>query len=789
MARREGGETPLPEVTPLSPRHFPGARRFVALLLVLAVLAPYHQLLTGVALPIPDDVTVSDLADGDFPVRVEIGRLIRAGELPLWTPRIWTGFPLQAGALEPLSLALFTILPPALALGWYLAIWLVAAALGTYALARQIGASRAGSFLAGFAFAWSGFLVCHLRHPGILATVALFPTALLCLERAAGAGLEGAAARALPLRRRLPWLAGFAAVFGLQLLAAFPQSAYNAALVYAALVAARCLWLLTTAAGHGSGIDKSSTVGFAAGALAAAAIGVLIGMAQLLPLWEFGTLSDRSGGGTFEWATKFNYWPRNALTFLLPYANGDGFEQMSRGQSVFWEDYGYVGLTTVLLALVAVASRWRRFVVAFWLATGLVAYGLVLGKTTPIYWLAYKIVPGLSTFRLPTRFLFIVELALVLLAALGLTAIEELLRRRVTRGPRRFAASGVALALVAGTGADLVYQNLRQNPLVAAERWLRPPASAAAILRNREWGRVYSPGNSLRHFEAYYEAEGGKGDLAPLVAHRELLQPNTNLLYGVESLGGYSGINTRWSVDLIGDHNRRGIVDDLHGFDQRQLIPDTGFFDLLEALSVRWLILPSPVPEGRLEHVASVGSAEVYRLPWAMPRARVVARARIVASAAEFKSLLLNKAIDLRQEAALHDPEAAASIAGLDPAGPESAPAGEARLVVDRATEVVIETTAPRGGFLLLADAWYPGWKATVDGRPAPIFRSNVAHRAVPLPAGNHRVVFSFRPVIAAVGWTLSAAGLAILLGVCAWLLPRKPAPGRGGALSRVPQG
>jgi hypothetical protein len=565
------------------------------------------------------------------------------------------------------------------------------------------------------------------------------------------------------------------------LLAGFPQSAYNAALVYAALVAARCLWLLAPAAGGpGWRAGAAPAAGLAAGALAAVLIGALVGMVQLLPLWELGTLSDRSGGGTFEWATAYNYWPRNALTFLLPYANGDISDLSYRGRSIFWEDYGYVGLATVLLAIVAAATRITRFAVAFWLAAGLVAYGLVLGSATPLFRIAFGIVPGLSTFRFPTRFLFIVELALALLGGLGLTALQGQLARRLHRGGLALVAPLVAAALSAGTAADLVYHNRRQNPLVDAGRWLARPGSAAAILATGESGRVYTPGHRQLHTEAFYRAGGWSGDLGPYLAHREVLQPNANLLHGVAALDGYAGIEPRWTVDLIGDHNRHGIIDQLHRIERGRLVAAPAFFDLLEALSVRWLILPSRVRNGRVEHFASVGNAELHRLPAALPRARVVDRARVIDSADQLRRLLLNGAIDLRREAVLHDPAAAGIVAELARAEPGSGAAGEARLVVDRATEVVVEAVAPRGGLLLLADTWYPGWEATVDGSPVPLLRANLAHRAVPLPPGSHRIEFAFRPAATRTGRAFSVAGLAVLLSAIA-LLTRRGIRDRGG--------
>jgi len=771
------------EQSPGPSRRFPAnllrTRWLAPLVMVLVVLAPYHRLLVGAAIPIPDDIFISDLADGDFPVRVEAGRLIRAGEPPLWTSGIWTGFPLQVGCTEPVSLLLFTALPPALALGWLIALCLLAAALGTYALARQFGASRLGSALAGFAFAWSGFIVCQLRHLGTLTIVALFPLALLFLDRAATGGLRDVvAARSFPLRRRLLWLAGFAAIFGLQLLAGFPQSAYNAALVYSALVTARCLWLMAPwARDVDPGPRASPAFGLSCGALAAVAIGILIGMVQLLPLRELGTLSDRAGGGTFAWATKYNYWPPNVLTFFIPYINGDISDLSYTGSSIFWEDYGYVGLFTVLLAFVAIGRRLKRFAVAFWTIAGLFAYGLVLGRATPLYGIAFSVLPGMSTFRFPTRFLFIVELALALLGGLGFTVLEEFLEHRRRRGAGRLFASLVAMIIVTTTAADLIYHNRRQNPLVDADRWLARPASAATILASHLSGRVYSPGHQRLHTVAFYLARGWSGDLGPYLAHREILQPNSNLLHGVAAVDGYAGIEPSWTVDLLGDHNRAGILSRLYRLEKERLVAAPAFFDLLEAISVRWVILPFRIPDGRMEHVASVGSAELYRLPGALPRARVVSRARVVGSTDQLLKLLANGEIDLRRELILHDPANLGLATGLDSSEGGSEAVGEARLVVDGAIKVVIDAVAPRGGWLLLSDTWYPGWKATVDGRPAPVLRANVAHRAVPLPPGDHRVVFSFRPASTARGFVLSAAGLVLLLGGVAGLFGKKSRP------------
>ncbi|OPZ13618.1 MAG: Bacterial membrane protein YfhO [candidate division BRC1 bacterium ADurb.BinA364] len=86
-----------------------------------------------------------------------------------------------------------------------------------------------------------------------------------------------------------------------------------------------------------------------------------------------------------------------------------------------------------------------------------------------------------------------------------------------------------------------------------------------------------------------------------------------------------------------------------------------------------------------------------------------------------------------------------------------------------RSSRVDIRAEAPAGGaFLLLRDAWAPGWTAQVDGRPAPLLRADGMFRAVPLDAGEREIVFRYRAPGLAAGLALAAAGLAGLAGLCA---------------------
>jgi hypothetical protein len=73
---------------------------------------------------------------------------------------------------------------------------------------------------------------------------------------------------------------------------------------------------------------------------------------------------------------------------------------------------------------------------------------------------------------------------------------------------------------------------------------------------------------------------------------------------------------------------------------------------------------------------------------------------------------------------------------------------------------VVVDTDAPATSLLLLNDVWHPWWRACVDTGKADILKANLLFRAVVVPAGKHRVTFTFHPFAGAFAalWPSSSA-------------------------------
>ena len=104
---------------------------------------------------------------------------------------------------------------------------------------------------------------------------------------------------------------------------------------------------------------------------------------------------------------------------------------------------------------------------------------------------------------------------------------------------------------------------------------------------------------------------------------------------------------------------------------------------------------------------------------------------------------------------------------------PAGGGSGEARVLAYRSEEVLIRASVSGGGgWLVLSDAFYPGWRATVGGKRVKIYRADYAFRAVPLSERTHLVHFVYNPLTYRLGRSISLATLrliGLLLGHSRW--------------------
>ncbi len=100
---------------------------------------------------------------------------------------------------------------------------------------------------------------------------------------------------------------------------------------------------------------------------------------------------------------------------------------------------------------------------------------------------------------------------------------------------------------------------------------------------------------------------------------------------------------------------------------------------------------------------------------------------------------------------------------------------GTATITEYTAQRVTLEVETKTPSLLVLTDSDYPGWTATVNGEETPIYATDIAFRSVFVPAGQHRVQFSYDPTSFRIGVVISLLGFLVLAGVvlgnpCLWM-------------------
>ena len=433
----------------------------------------------------------------NYPLRTAAWDALRAGSLPLWTPTVFSGYPLlsmsQLALAYPLTWG-YAILPGGYAEEVFvLAPFLLAPAF-TYAYARQIGRSRLAALLAGLAFAYGGVMVSPLTTGGMQTNALMWlPLVLVAAERARK-------------RRFVPCLVGASAAYSMSVLTGHGQSflyagllanAYGAFLSFSARDAKESLSTSSTSASASA--STSSTTARAPflrklQPLAVTACGTLcgacVGAFQILETLRAQRLSIRAALD-YEYFASGSFTARSALlTLVAPLYTDKGVDVTT-----------YLPPLALALAAFAVvrhfrAARGRDPRVAFWAAVAVVAVVLMLGGSTPLGRVIFR-VPVLNLFRYPSRHAFEWTLAVGVLAACGWDEARAAFDRAAQRrGARR---GGGVRATPARQKSDEIQQ-------VRDERRMRDPfialgCLAACVVAGLLWWRATGapPGPGLTH--------------------------------------------------------------------------------------------------------------------------------------------------------------------------------------------------------------------------------------------------------------------------------------------------
>jgi hypothetical protein len=708
-----------------------------------------------------------DSADQYFPFLNLASRLWRGGQVPLWNPFLYNGYPLigepQYQTFYPINLLISQVsaFTPRTLL-FQVAFHQLLGGVFTYLLAGLWIESTPARLLSAVVYMLNGCFWARQEHVVTIDTEVWLPLVLFAVERAGRAWSA-------------PRFAFAAGAIALLLLAGHPQSFYFSLLIVGL---STLFWMAEARAAPALPAWRPLAV-FGA----ALGVGLLLAAVQLLPTWELTGLSNRSDAIPYEVAIGSGALrPSHLVTLFFPNFYG-ALTGPYLGEGDIAQSSIYFGFVPLLLVGFAFAGRLGRrglYLVA------MAAFALLvsLGPSGLLSWALYRVDPLFALFRSPANYSFAFMLFAALLAGHGLSSLQ--------RNEARLGRYGLYLVAVVLSAVLLVQRyphtglddpEFERSALVLAAlfflllllvalqraRFVRPSITAWLVL-------------ALASMELLVVGHGAMslGVAGPASTYCE--ETPSSVVAAVEGLPGqgcarpdrpvldqnYAAFAQRIHADakvypegtpvadvksLVPVGENRALLHQLFltdGYDPLVLKRHVEFHRFIEGLGGA---APNEPPVHRVAALARVLVAagvkyllmggSVVEIPRPLPRVYFVARSRTVPDGQAALRALADPSVDLRSEVILEgdDPR---------PPGNRSAPLMLGWKPVDflseTASRLAVQVHAPQAGYVVFSDTFYPGWEASVNGRPAPVLRANHSFKAVRVEAGPSDVVFQFRP-------------------------------------------
>ncbi|MDA3885271.1 MAG: hypothetical protein PF638_06715 [Candidatus Delongbacteria bacterium] len=556
-------------------------------------------------------------------------------------------------------------------------------------------------------------------------------------------------------------------------------------------------------------------------------LALFIGAVQLIPPYIYSkqfSIRGTEAKTTFEHACSWGMHPEEAFSVIVPEFCGDNrlshvqdrdeyekvlkdggysslkeFQEVSSGnykgsywgRNAFKLNSEYSGVIILFLSILAIfiyRGKFRKDVI-FFMSFGLFTLLYALVDHTPLFWLAYKIIPGVNLFRGQGMILFILSFVLAFVSSI---LVDQISDRNDEVSPKTskkllyiipsifiiglifsFSLSGVmsiyksifspikmpdenylsiirqgiifSSLLISLSGLS-IYLFLKKNiNLITFITIITALVFIDSYRINRKFIKTVDKAGLGIKFEdisltkQLRELESKEGYFR--VFNLNMFGDNQLPIHGVTTVKGFHDNELKWyrkfrGINEQGVNNDTNLTEDLNNFQ------DNNFLSLAGA---RFLLYKD-----------KEGKTDIIPNPTYQPRAFVVSGYEIIEDEDKIVQRLKGD-IDVSKTVIL---EKEPSLTFVD-----SIVAGEVTNYKYDGNEVYIEVDMQNNGLVVMTDNYFPYWHAYDEsGKEIEILKADLTFRAIELPKGKHRITFKYISKPYLIGKTMSIVGVLVVI-------------------------
>ncbi len=627
--------------------------------------------------------------------------------------------------------------------------------------------SRVYALIGAIFWIQTGFHFNHTAHLNILNTVALLPLELLLIER-----------RLINKNSAPKTIVLLSIVIALQIFAGHPQFA-SYCLMFLALY-----WLLNQVI-----INSSSRLkDFFFNALTlslAILLGLTLSAVQLFPTLEF-TLNSTRQSGLDEDAINFlSLRLQDLPTFIAPFYaftfEPRSLVQLSQLGWPFDERYSYIGILPLVLVFISSFFLLKKRQAIIFLILGTFFLLLSLGNQSPIGILLK--LPPLNLFRIPVKFTSFAQFSFVVLAVIGLKGVAEYsIKQKNSDGLSKKTKLLFALLIIIST-IDTGEKLYKLYPIEKGEWWLEKPytvnlydeeikKSDVNIINKPLELRVLGQDYNVQMHRQYLEQDPKLwNNLQPQMFknNRAILPAFDMLSYDVPLLDNAvnsAGLKVKWYSDIesrlfftrAGDADSEGYVDYSPQYWKYAYLTGAKYLlhnDNLKSDNVNLI--------GKTSYGTGQDQIGLYKFNKSLPFMQAPQNIIFVDDKNTFQEIskdsfnpdsdiIISDSLQSKFKIKHNNLPVSIYYSAITP-----------ELISAR-----IQSTGP--SIILIRQAYFPGWSATVNNNSSELFRANHAFSAIYIPSsGNYNIKLEYKPVTLLAGIYTSLSSLILCFSIMAF--------------------